>query len=202
VKKVVLVCGWQDDLPELDACDLVGIDRGALLLARASRKMIFAIGDFDSVTEDQRSEITALASETLVLNPIKDISDTEAALLECLKRGYTQIELWGGLGGRFDHAWVNVLLLKQYKELSLTDRQNLVFTLEVGEHEVERLNFKYVSVFALEPSVVSLDHVAYPLDHKTLTPDMTLGLSNQILQQKARVSVHAGRIMVICSSDA
>ncbi len=82
------------------------------------------------------------------------------------------------------------------------DRQNLVFTLEVGEHEVKRLNYKYVSIFALEPSVVSLDHVAYPLDHKTLTPDMTLGLSNQILNQKARVSVHAGRIMVICSSDA
>jgi len=202
VKNVVLVCGWQEDLPDNDGSDFVGIDRGALLLARASRQMVFAIGDFDSVTEAERSEITALASETLVLNPIKDISDTEAALIECLKRGYTRIELWGGLGGRFDHAWVNVLLLKRYQELRLVDRQNLVFTLEVGEHEVDRLNFTYLSIFALEPSVISLDHVAYPLDHKSLTPEMTLGLSNQILNQKARVSVHAGRILVICSSDA
>ena len=37
-------------IPETDA-DLIGVDRGALILAEAGKRMKLALGDFDSVAE-------------------------------------------------------------------------------------------------------------------------------------------------------
>ncbi|HAO61246.1 MAG TPA: thiamine diphosphokinase [Erysipelotrichaceae bacterium] len=201
MKKAVLVCGWQDDIPSSFDGDVVGIDRGAWLLARQKTTMAFAIGDFDSIEDVDKQEIETYAKQTIVLSTHKDVSDTEAAIDECIRRGYGDIVLWGGLGGRFDHAWVNLLLLRKHPSLRLLDTQNEVFTLGEGTHDIGSPACKYVSVFALLPSEVSLVGFVYPLSHAMFEIDTTLGLSNEIQKENARIIVHSGRLMIILSQD-
>lgn len=201
VKKAVLVCGWEDSIPPQTNADYIGIDRGALLLARQKQSMIFAIGDFDSIDAEDDQLIQNYAEEVIRLNPHKDVSDTEAAITETIKRGYDEIMLWGALGGRFDHALVNLKLVSRHPCLSLEDLQNEVYTLTVGGHTILEDPKTYLSIFALENSEVSLEGFKYPLTHATLSLDTTLGLSNQLTQKKARISVHYGKILVVRSKD-
>jgi thiamine pyrophosphokinase len=201
VKKAVLVCGWQDDLPPHLEGDYIGIDRGALLLARHHIPMRFAIGDFDSIDEQGKKLIRAYTDEIIQLDPIKDESDTEAALNEAIERGYDEIVLWGGLGGRFDHALVNLKLAQRHACLRLLDAQNEIYTLAKGKHTLVKTEKPYLSLFALEDSEISLHGFNYPLDHAVMTPDTTLGLSNQLTEKKAQIDVHVGKLLVIRSQD-
>ncbi len=201
VNKVVLICGWQDELPTHFEGDIVGVDRGALLLARQGVHMLFAIGDFDSVDEEGKNRMRAFSDEIIALNPIKDVSDAEAAIDEAIRRGYTEIVLWGSLGGRFDHTLVNLKLAQRHTCLRLLDAQNEVYTLNEGEYEVVEDDKPYISFFALTESELSLVGFKYPLDKAIFTPDTTLGLSNQLTAKKARISVHEGKLLVIRSKD-
>ncbi|MGB7594529.1 MAG: thiamine diphosphokinase [Erysipelotrichaceae bacterium] len=201
VKKAVLVCGWQDELPPHLEGHYIGVDRGALLLAQKGIVMSFAIGDFDSVDTVEMELILTCTDEIIRLDPIKDISDAEAAIEEALKRGYEEIVLWGALGGRFDHALVNLKLAQRHACLRLLDPQNEIYTLSEGRHAIEPDDKPYLSVFAIEDSLLSLYGFKYPLNQAVMTPDSTLGLSNQLIEKKARIDVHRGKIWVIRSKD-
>jgi thiamine pyrophosphokinase len=201
VKKAILICGWQDDFPPQFNGDYIGIDRGALLCALKGIDMVFAIGDFDSVEEHEKEKIRLFSDEMLLLDPIKDVSDTEAALVESIKRGYDEIVLWGALGGRFDHTLVNLKLAQRYACLRLLDAQNEVYTLGEGIHPFHPNEKPYISFFALEDSEISLVGFAYPLIHAFFTVDTTLGLSNRISAKKAQITVHKGKILVVRSID-
>ncbi|TFG83963.1 MAG: thiamine diphosphokinase [Erysipelotrichales bacterium] len=201
VKKAVLVCGWQDGLPPDLQGDYIGVDRGAFLLARVGIQMRLAIGDFDSVDEDGKKLIATCAREIIELNPIKNISDAEAALDAALQRGYDDIVLWGALGGRFDHTLVNLKLAQRHSCLRLLTPQNEVFTLGVGEHTLFAEDKPYLSVFSSGDSEISLIGFKYPLDHAFFTSDTTLGLSNQLIEKKAQIIVHQGKILVVRARD-
>jgi thiamine pyrophosphokinase len=201
VKKAILVCGWQDELPPHLEGHYIGVDRGALLLAKNEIVMSFAIGDFDSVDQVELEMIRTCTDEIIQLDPIKDVSDTEAALTEALNRGYEDIVLWGALGGRFDHTLVNLRLAQRHACLRLLDAQNEIYLLSEGRHAIEQDEKHYVSIFALEDSMISLFGFKYPLIQAVMTPDSTLGLSNQLIEKKARIDVHRGKIWVIRSKD-
>jgi thiamine pyrophosphokinase len=201
MKKAILVCGWQDAIPHDMQGDVIGIDRGASLLARQGIAMKFAIGDFDSIDPNEKANIRKFAEDIVELDAHKDISDTEAAVNTTLARGYDDLVLWGGLGGRFDHALVNLKLVERHACLRLMDACNEVYTLSEGEHDIEVNDKPYLSVFALMDSEISLFGCAYPLEHARFTQDMTLGLSNQIDEEKARISVHKGRVLIVRSRD-
>jgi thiamine pyrophosphokinase len=49
--------------------------------------------------------------------------------------------------------------------------------------------------------MISLFGFKYPLIQAVMTPDSTLGLSNQLIEKKARIDVHRGKIWVIRSKD-
>lgn len=201
MKKAILVCGWQDDFPPQFDGDYIGIDRGALHCAHKGIPMVFAIGDFDSVDEREKEVIRLFSNEIILLDPIKDISDAEAALVETMRRGYDEIVLWGALGGRFDHTLVNLKLAQRYACLRLLDAQNDVSTLNEGIHFVHPNEKAYISFFALEDSEISLEGFVYPLHHAFFTVDTTLGLSNRISAKKAQITVHKGKILVVRSID-
>lgn len=60
MRKVILVAGLAQNIPLIEGCDYVGIDRGALKCAEANIPMICAIGDFDSVTIEERKKLNKL----------------------------------------------------------------------------------------------------------------------------------------------
>ncbi len=189
-------------LPDLQDVFVVGADRGALMLARQGITMDLALGDFDSVSRQDMPLIRAHAREIIYLNPIKDDSDSEACVSELRSRGFARITLYGGFSGRVDHTVVNLRLTEKFPgQVYAQDERNLAWSAGPGSWEVRKKNYPFLSLFALEDSVLSLTGMKYPLREHLLHQQDLLGLSNEILGESGTVTVHSGKILLIQSGD-
>lgn len=184
---------------ELLIGDLIGVDYGAKLLAQEGIQMQLSIGDFDSVVEEDLEVIKKHSNEMIVLQKEKDESDFEAALKRT--HGYEKVYVCGGLGGRFDHLYVNIQLLKNDNRLVFLDEQNQIEVKIEGTYPIIRNEFQYVSFFSLNEAVISLIGFKYALDQYPLKHDDLFALSNELLYEKAKLIVHSGKVLMIQSKD-
>ncbi len=201
--KCVAVLGRAQSL-NYSGADFAGVDKGALTLAENGIRMRTAIGDFDSVSDTDLELIEAYADEVIRLNPVKDDSDSEAAVKYLLDKGYQQIILAGALGGRIDHETVNIALVCHYPQrVFIEDVQNRISAFKEGTYRIYASDFQYVSFFPVGECVVSLERMKYPLDHKKMSRKdlIGLGLSNEISGGYGILTVHEGEVLVICSKD-
>ena len=181
----------------------IGVDKGALTLARNGKRMLVAIGDFDSVEESDLAYIKEYSDTLLQLNPIKDDTDSEAAVMYAIEKGYQKIHLYGGLGGRLDHAMINLRLASRFCEtVYLHDQNNFIYSLAEGVHSIDKHEYTYISFFTEDEAIISLEGLKYPLDKQQLTNKDTYTTSNEILEDRGIVTVHAGKVTVIQSKDA
>ena len=181
----------------------IGVDKGALTLARNGKRMLLAIGDFDSVEESDLAYIKEYSDTLLQLNPIKDDTDSEAAVMYAIEKGYQKIHLYGGLGGRLDHAMINLRLVSRFPEtVYLHDQNNFIYSLAEGVHSIDKREYTYISFFTEDEATISLEGLKYPLDKQQLTNKDTYTTSNEILEDRGIVTVHAGKVTVIQSKDA
>ena len=181
----------------------IGVDKGALTLARNGKRMLLAIGDFDSVEESDLAYIKEYSDMLIQLNPIKDDTDSEAAVMYAIQKGYQKIHLYGGLGGRLDHAMINLRLVSRFPEtVYLHDQNNFIYSLAEGVHSIDKRDYTYISFFTEDEATISLEGFKYPLDKQQLTNKDTYTTSNEILEDRGIVTVHAGKITVIQSKDA
>ena len=181
----------------------IGVDKGALTLARNGKRMLVAIGDFDSVEESDLAYIKEYSDTLIQLNPIKDDTDSEAAVMYAIEKGYQKIHLYGGLGGRLDHAMINLRLVSRFPEtVYLHDQNNFIYSLAEGVHSIDKRDYTYISFFTEDKATISLEGLKYPLDKQQLTNKDTYTTSNEILEDRGIVTVHAGKVTVIQSKDA
>ena len=181
----------------------IGVDKGALTLARNGKRMLLAIGDFDSVEESDLAYIKEYSDTLIQLNPIKDDTDSEAAVMYAIENGYHKIHLYGGLGGRLDHAMINLRLVSRFPEtVYLYDQNNLIYSLAEGVHSIDKHDYTYISFFTEDEATISLEGFKYPLDKQQLTNKDTYTTSNEIIEDKGIITVHAGKVTVIQSKDA
>ncbi|MBF1118780.1 MAG: thiamine diphosphokinase, partial [Solobacterium sp.] len=136
----------------------IGVDKGALTLARNGKRMLLAIGDFDSVEERDLSCIKDYSDTFIQLNPIKDDTDSEAAVMYAIEKGYQKIHLYGGLGGRLDHAMINLRLVSRFPEtVYLHDQSNFIYSLAEGVHSIDKRDYTYISFFTEDEATISLE---------------------------------------------
>ncbi len=181
---------------------VIGADGGIPYALSAMGRVDLSLGDFDSL---DASTLPALARPPMVFPSEKDDTDMALALLEGEKRGFTRFLLYGGLGGaRVSHTVANLSLLA-----SLARRGKLGFL--VGDGCVitavssAKIVFPaeaegYLSVFAYggDAEGVTLAGVKYPLSGATLHPEISLGVSNELLSgQSAAVSCQSGVLLLI-----
>lgn len=174
--KVAIVSSMAHE-DELDGYDFyIGCDYGAMVCVRANKIMDIAVGDFDSVDEHQLAMIRTNAKKTIILAQDKAVSDTEYAL--SLTDANDDVVIIGGLGGRIDHEWANILCLLRYPNVKIVNHNNSISVIN-HTHTVVKTK-KYLSLFPFYDCVVSLQGVKYPLDNYRLKAFDTLCLSNQI----------------------
>lgn len=179
--------------------DIIGVDYGALVCAQHKKPMTLAIGDFDSISKEDLPLIEKSSDKVIQLPAKKDVSDFEAALEHCDQ--YETIIVLGALGGRFDHQYSLMSHLKRDKRLVFLDEFNKIYTLESGQHIIKKEGYRYLSLFALTKSLVSIDGVKYPLNNQTLDITDTFTLSNEIKDEKAIISIESGHLLIIQSND-
>lgn len=165
--------------------DYIGVDGGVSSLFKIGITPKYVIGDFDSFSHREWLENI----ETKVLPCRKDETDTEVALMEAIRMGYDEINLYGVTGGRLDHFFTVCRLLVKYKNAKITlyDDVNKIFLLQPGCHQISKDQYAYLSFFALKPTHLSLQSVAYPLNNYLLVYEDGLCVSNEIIGDYAIV---------------
>lgn len=193
---------------------LVAADRGLDHMMKMDITPDLIIGDFDSASEQTKGACVTYekAGVTVIrLNPVKDDTDTEAALKETIRRSTGEITLLGGTGGhRVDHLWANLRLLgyarQQGRKMTMLDSYNRIRLLE-GQDELVILKDEqygnYLSVFPLDGVArgVSVSGVFYPLEDATLDGYASLTVSNEITEQQAVIGVTEGKLLVMETRD-
>lgn len=183
-----------------DFDEIIAADGGLVQAQKLGIRPTRIIGDFDSAERPEAEHLVILPRE-------KDMTDSEAAIDLALSLGYRHIVVLGGLGGRFDHAMGNVGLLAKALSsadwLEFQDGYNRMFMKGPGRFAVERDRFQYLGLIAYGGSVegLTVKGAKYPLNNFTLRDDTTLGVSNEILGDKAQIEFRKGKLLVIQSND-
>ncbi|WP_195852983.1 thiamine diphosphokinase [Aerococcus sanguinicola] len=190
----------------------LGVDKGARRLLEAGLPLDLALGDFDSVTAEEKAWICSEAKEVVDLPAMKDATDLEEALDYLIKMNWQgTIRCLGFLGGRLDHTLSVVWLgyLDRYRDLledlTFEDPYNSLGFLLPGDHQVDRQSDKkYLSFIGLGPVAdLTLNQVVYTLDKYQMTTPRAF-ISNEFLPDASTMtlSVSSGRLLVIQSRDA
>jgi len=184
------------DYPEI-TLDVIGVDAGAAYALRKHLKMVCALGDFDSIDPEILKQLK-LQSTVIQYPTQKDQSDSQLAVSKALELGYEELVIYGALGGRYDHHHVNMVLAYLHDEITLVDQDHWIKSYGPGVYGIRKGKHAKLSLFTYENCVVSLTQVEYPLDHEILTVHSLFTLSNTFTDEEAILTVHAGRVLVIC----
>lgn len=179
---------------------IIGVDKGASILAEYNIMMDLAIGDFDSIADDEIDEIKKCSKKIIKLNPIKDETDTKEAIIEALKIS-NDITILGGIQGyRIEHFIANMFLLKKYPFVKIMDDNSLIF---VSSKSITiNDDYKYISIFPFEDSTISLKGFKYDLTDYNLKRYDDLGVSNELVSENGFIEIKKGQIFIIMSNES
>lgn len=135
--------------------------------------------------------------------PEKDETDTLLCIDKAMEKGFLDIVIVGGTGGRLDHTIANLQTLKYAADkganVSIKDGKNTAFILKTGSVRIPKEN-AYLSLFAYtEECMVSVSGVKYPLQSHKLTSSFPLGVSNEFASAHADITVEQGSLLVVLS---
>jgi thiamine pyrophosphokinase len=207
--KAIVVAGG-DAAPE-DAAQLAGAelliaaDSGAEWLASHGATPDLVIGDMDSVDPELLSQLSSRGVAVERHPAAKDESDVELALARAVADGADEVVILGGLGGkRLDHELANLLLLVDRRwagiELRMARGPTTVQALHGGQHrELDGVPGDLVTLLPVggDAAGVTTMGLRYPLRSETLHVGRSRGLSNEVEQAPASVSLDGGTLLVI-----
>jgi thiamine pyrophosphokinase len=188
---------------------LIAADSGMDFLHRNGLVPDVIAGDFDSVEDESLDEFSSMPEvEILRLNPIKDDTNTEFVIREAIRRGAKKITILGSTGTRLDHVLANVYLLgiglEESVSIELVDANNRIRMISDSLEISKKEQFgDYVSVLPVKGDAkgVTLEGMKYPLKDANIACFSSLGVSNEIVDEIAYVSLRQGSLLVIESRD-
>ena len=193
---------------------LIAADRGLEALMSLGLRPNAVIGDFDSASKETIDQVNSFEKEdditVIRLNPVKDDTDTEAAVRFALENNKEpgDIYILGGTGSRVDHILGNISILglgKDFgKKIILLDENNRIELLFEGRTILKEEAFgDFVSLipFGDEVTGLTLKGFKYPLKNGTLKGFNSLGISNEIVSKEAQISFDSGVLIMVQSKD-
>ncbi|SEN60943.1 thiamine pyrophosphokinase [Amphibacillus marinus] len=214
MKQIAIVAGGPAlNIPELKQRQhsfhyWIGCDRGAYEIIDQNLPLNMAIGDFDSVTKQERIAIENYADKVISYNVEKDASDLELAVEHSLTLGEVMLTFFGVTGGRLDHELMVIFLLEKLLKVgipaSIIDQQNIIQLYKPGKYQVEKdSRYPIISFLPVTDSVTSLSLTGfyYPLQSAHVTRGDSLTLSNHLDHEYGHFSFDTGILMMIRSSE-
>lgn len=160
------------------------------------------VGDFDSYQEELPADLPIHRS------PVeKDDTDTLLAIRLGLEQGCDSFLLVAVTGGRLDHTIANIQtmawLVQQGKECVLLGAHERLTMVQNGSVHLPRREGT-LSVFCYGPTAtgVTLEGVYYPLTQAVLNNTFPIGVSNQVVDPQAKITVEEGCLLLLqCDAD-
>ncbi len=176
---------------------VIGVDIGAYLLTLKNINIDLSIGDFDSVDKNEFELIKKNSTNIEKFEIKKDYTDTYLAVQRALSMDYDEIIIYGGTGGRFDHWFANMNLLK-LGSISIISNNILMYMLDPGCYDIKN-KYKYISLFAIEDvRGLSLEHFKYELNDIFLSTEDPLCISNEL---EGKIEFKEGLLLVVHQNE-
>lgn len=139
------------------------------------------IGDNDSALSND-----IISKQTILINPCKDYSDLEEALM-IINKEYNDEEviIYNATGGRSDHFIANIRLLSKYDNMNITilDIYSKIYLIK-NTKEITKDKYKYISFFNVyDDTIITLKGFKYNLSNYTMKRFDNLCLSNEIIKK-------------------
>ena len=160
------------------------------------------LGDLDSATAiDKKYNFIKYPKE-------KDDTDTMLCLKYGIEKGFCDFLIIGGIGGRFDHTIANIQTLAYAKEnhvnARLSSKNSECFFLCDGDScTLNKKDGFYLSIFSYSEKCegITIKGTKYPLEKAELTNIFPLGVSNEITEEKAYISLEKGKLLIISAKE-
>lgn len=188
---------------------ILAVDAGMEQLHRIGIAPDMIVGDFDSVKEEVLDYYRGQEQiEICALDTAKDDTDTEHAIHLAIRRGATDITVIGATGTRIDHVLGNIALLgiglEEGVHIELLDPNNRIQMINQAiTLKREEQYGRYISLipYAGQAEGVTLKGFKYPLEDYTMGGFNALGVSNEMVEDVASISLTNGQLVVIESRD-
>ena len=213
----VLICAGDLEISQIPIREhdlVIAVDGGYMYCQLFAIEPDVVIGDFDSLEENSVRQMELAAKEEnggkkriIRLDPMKDDTDTLAALKFGLEQGHREFHLYGALGGRLEHTMANLqclLFLKRVGAAGYIWDGNTMTTVIQNETLSFRKEMEgMLSVFAVggKAEGVVEKGLKYLLDDAVLDENFPVGISNEFIGEKAELTVKNGSLLVILRWD-
>lgn len=186
------------EIPILQPDDLlIAADAGYLHLQKLNMEPHILLGDFDSMSAPENKDI--------IVHPVmKDDTDTMLAVKLGFEKGYTEFVIYGALGGeRTDHTVANIQSLAFIAEKggkgTLVGNGEFFTLIKNTAIEIFKGDNPTFSVFAYgrEAEGVTIKGSLFDVESASLSPFFPLGVSNKIKEEKVRISVENGCLLIV-----
>lgn len=187
---------------------IIAADHGLMAADRLNISLDYIVGDFDSVSETVLQKYRDISTPIKTFPKEKDKTDTQIALELALMNSPSSIDIVGATGTRLDHVLANIHLLLLPLQLGvnacLLDGNNRIYLRDKDFIiDKDQQYGAFVSLLPLTEKVsgLTLKGFKYPLNHITYTAGSSLGISNEIVEDTAKIELSGGILIVIESKD-
>ena len=190
------------------AADLVvAVDSGLHLAHAQGWSPDVVIGDLDSVSEHALERAVAEGARIERHPTDKDATDLELALDHVRRAGVSSVTVVGSAAGRLDHLTGGVLTLCSPRFEGLRIEAWLGGAHLVVVHDARQIRGtagSYLSILPVNGPAegVRTSGLRWPLHGERLEPGTSRGISNELLDDVAHVSVDAGTVLVVVPQEA
>lgn len=188
----------------------VGADHGAIMLLENGIIPDVAVGDFDSLTEQEWKTLQSAVKEIDDFQAEKNETDTELAILKAIEKRPACIYITGVTGGRLDHYESNLhtvyRLQRQHPQIPMyiINQTNCMQFLFAGTHHLKNNHYyKYLSFYAFGGDVEKMTLLGVKYETEDLDIPVGSGrfTSNEIIEDIVTATFTKGCCLMIRSRD-
>lgn len=206
--KIALFAGGTIDSFQMDFDLFIGVDGGSLFLIEQGICPDLAVGDFDSVSEEELALICSQSKEVLQAQPEKDDTDLELAVKVVFARyPQAQVTIFGAFGGRLDHTLANIFLpsnpeiVPYMQQIRLCNVQNELRYFPQGRHEIKPVaGMNYLAFMPADDGRLTIEGAKYPLNESNYFFKKVYA-SNEFIDEPVFLECQSGYVIVIYSKD-
>lgn len=209
-ERCILICAGDltvSSIPLKDKDLVIAVDGGLMYCEVLGVEPDLILGDFDSIDDSFAEKVKVLeasAPEKIIrLNPMKDDTDTLAAIRIGLEKGCEEFHFYGAMGGRVEHTIANFqclhFLKNQGKACYIWDGAAMVTLIQNESISFQEHMEGLLSVFAFGKAAKGVFEkgLKYELTDAVIETSFPIGISNEFIGKKAEIGVEQGSLLVI-----
>ena len=193
---------------------VIAVDGGLLTADRLSIVPDYIVGDFDTVSPLLLYKYENMPQvEIIRYRPEKDFTDTYIAMKKAIEEDSFSIHILGATGSRLDHTLANIQLLQYAMQRGIdaiiASTKNRIRLLGDKRKSIviskSESPYKYVSLipFSKKVEMINTQGMKYEIKNFDLYLDkhISIGVSNEIVDQEATIRIGSGELLLIESND-